>query len=350
MSTPDPVSLIDTARLASWMDGHALECGPISESESLCGGTQNILVRFRRGSRYFVLRRGPAHLRPQSNQTISREARVLSALASTRVPHPTLYAACNDESVLGAAFYLMEPVEGFNPRGTLPVPHSAEPAMRRRMGLALVEGIAELGALDYVSLGLADLGRTTGFLERQVSRWRSQLDSYAEYAGWQGPAELGDVSGVGSWLERCLPPAFTPGIMHGDYHLSNVMYRHDSAELAAIVDWELTTIGDPLIDLGWLIATWPEPDGQQFPGVVGTAPWDGFPTVAELVEHYGRCSARNLEHLRWYTVVACYKLAIILEGTYARACARKSDLETGERLHSAAQTLLRRARLWLSAD
>jgi aminoglycoside phosphotransferase (APT) family kinase protein len=347
MSVTDVHSIIDMSRLEHWMDEQGLARGPVERAQILAGGTQNVLVRFSRGGREFVLRRPPLHPRPKSNDTIRREARVLTALAGTHVPHPALIAACGEESVLGAAFYLMEPVQGFNPRGALPLPHAADRAMRSRMGFALVEGIAALGSVDHVALGLADFGKVDGFLQRQVARWKSQLDGYREFEGWEGASELGDVREVGQWLERNIPNAFTPGIMHGDYHLSNVMYRNDSAELAAIVDWELATVGDPLIDLGWLVATWPEVHGEQSPGVVGTSPWDGFPRAAELVEHYGRHSSRSLQSMQWYTVLACYKLGILLEGTHARACAGKADAATGARLHAAACALFQRAHGWM---
>ena len=125
-------------------------------------------------------------------------------------------------------------------------------------------------------MGLADFGKPANYLERQVARWKAQLDSYAEFAEWPGPSGIPGVDIVSKWLEEHRPPSFQPGILHGDYHLSNVLFRYDSAELAAIVDWELTTIGDPLLDLGWLMATWP--DEGPAAGAVGVTPWDGFPT------------------------------------------------------------------------
>jgi aminoglycoside phosphotransferase (APT) family kinase protein len=156
------------------------------------------------------------------------------------------------------------------------------------------------------------------------------------------------VDVVGDWLEAHRPQPFKTGILHGDYHLSNVMFRCDSAELAAIVDWELATIGDPLMDLGGLLATWPEPDGVQRPGIVGTAPWDGFPTAPELIERYEGVIGRKVDSVEWYGVLGCYKLGILLEGTYARACAGKASVETGERLHAAAQALFGRAMNWVN--
>jgi aminoglycoside phosphotransferase (APT) family kinase protein len=290
-----------------------------------------------------VLRRPPLYLRPNSNDTMRRESRLLAALAGTAVPHPALIAACADEAVLGAAFYLMEPVDGFNPVTGLPDLHRRSD-VQRRMGFALAEALAGLAALDPGERGLDGFGKVEGFLERQVPRWRAQLDGYAAFPGWPGPRALGDVDAVAAWLEANRPAGFTPGIMHGDFHMANVMYRHDTAELAAVVDWELATVGDPLIDLGWLLATWPEPGRE---AMVSVTPWTGFPTAAELVAHYAARSARNLAAADWYAVFGCYKLGILLEGTHARACAGKAPRATGDTLHSRACWLFERAARWI---
>ncbi len=327
------------------MDRHALGEGPIEDAVSLTGGTQNILLRFNRSGRAYVLRRPPEHLRANSNETMRREARILAALANTATPHPRLIAACGDESVLGAAFYLMDPIEGFNAANGLPPLHADSNEVQHRMGLAFIEGTAALGELEYRSLGLADFGRPENFLKRQASRWKSQLDSYREFAGWPGAVGLPAVDRIATWLDAHCPPQFRPGIIHGDYHLANVMFRCDGPELAAIVDWELSTIGDPLVDLGWVLATWPDPGAREGPS--GIAPWRGFPTAEELVAHYGRCSSRDLSAIKWYGVLACFKLGIILEGTYARACAGKAPRDVGDRLHAKCVHLLSRATGWI---
>lgn len=332
---------IDWSRLSDWMDAEGLPRGPIQGAELLAGGTQNILIRFERGGLACVLRRPPFHKRKNSDETMRREARVLGALAGSRVPHPGLIAACSDENVLGAAFYLMEPIRGFNPASGLPEPHRSHPAMRHRMGLAMVEGIAALGAVDHEAVGLADFGRTEGYLERQVPRWRAQLDSYSALAGYPGP-DIPNVEATGEWLDANRPDAWRPGIIHGDFHLANVLFDPDGPELAALVDWELSTIGDPLLDLGWLLATWPEPDGIGT-GMIGAQPWDSFPVAAELVDHYAKHSDRDLRHIAWYEVLACYKLGIILEGTHARACAGKAPKATGDALHATTVGLFERA-------
>jgi aminoglycoside phosphotransferase (APT) family kinase protein len=344
MSTGRPVArdLVDLDRLAAWMDGRGLPPGAFADVTLLGGGTQNILLRFTRGGRAYVLRRPPRHLRANSNETMRREARILGALAGTDVPHPGLIAACPETDLLGAAFYLMEPVAGFNPTTGLPEPHRSDPAVRRAMGFALVDAIAALGRVDHEAVGLGDFGKPAGFLERQVARWRAQLESYRDLPGYGGP-DLPGVDRVAAWLEANRPASWRPGILHGDYHLANVMFAYDGPRLAAIVDWELSTIGDPLLDLGWLLATWPDPSGTTLATAM-VAPWEGFPTAAELVERYRAGSTRDLGAIDWYAVLACYKLGIILEGTHARAAAGKADRATGDVLHATTVALFERAR------
>ncbi len=338
--------IVDLAVLAEWMDGRGLASGPLEGVESLSGGTQNVLLRFTRAGRVFVLRRPPPHLRKNSNETMRREARVLAAIADTDVPHPRLIAACPEEDVIGAAFYLMEPVEGFNPTAGLPDFHAGDPAVRHAMGLSLVDGIAALGAVDYRAVGLEGFGRPEGYLERQVSRWRSQLESYAEFDGYPGP-EIPGVEEVAAWLDAHRPASFDPGILHGDYHLANVMYRYDAPDLAAIVDWELSTVGDPLLDLGWLLATWPASDAPSAASI-GVQPWEGFPSADELVARYAERTTRSLDAIAWYAVLACYKLGIILEGTHARACAGKAPKTTGDVLHATTLGLFERAQKFMA--
>ncbi|WP_246152690.1 phosphotransferase family protein [Sphingomonas montanisoli] len=340
--------MIDVAALERWMDGQGVGQGPIRDLVPLTGGSQNIIARFSRDNgEDYVLRRPPQHPRPDASETMRREARVLKALAGTNVPHPALVAACGDEDVLGAAFYIMRPVDGFNPASALSPLLASDPALRHRLGLALVEGIAALGALDHVALGLADFGRGEGYLERQIGRWRKQYDGYAAAPEWNGGADLPGLMEVADWLSANLPATSVPGILHGDYHLANVMVRHDSAELAAIVDWELATIGDPLVDLGWVLATWPEPDGTG--GTLPIEPWAGFPAADELIAHYAARSERDLSAIGWYRVFAAWKLAVLLEGTYVRACTGKADKAVGDRLHGRAVALIKRAQNWIAA-
>lgn len=342
LAVPDWREAVDVGRLAAWMDVQGLGHGPISDAAPLAGGTQNLLLRFSRGGQGFVLRR-PSPGRPAGSSTIHREALVLQALMSTGVPHPRLLAVSLDDAFLGAPFYLMAPVDGFNPSGRpLPAPHAADPAWRRRMGLAMVDVLLRLGEIDPQRVGLAEFGRPKGFLERQVPRWQKQLQGYADLPGWPGEAGVPGIQVLGEWLSANLPADFTPGLLHGDFHLSNVMFRPDAPEIAAVVDWELATIGDPLLDLGWLLATWPDATGHGA-GTIHVSPWDGFPHPDELVAHYRAGSERDLSQLPWYIALAGYKLAILLEGSHARACAGRAPKAIGDRHHASAQRLVAQA-------
>jgi len=333
---------IDFDALASWMDGRGLSSGPIESVEALAGGTQNVLLRFERGGETFVLRRGPWHLRPKSNEMMRREMRVLAALAGSDVPHPALIAACPDESVIGgdAVFYLMEAVDGFNPTVSLPALHLDDETVRHGMGLSAVDAIAALGAVDHVAVGLDGLGRPEGFLERQVPQWLTHLEGYDRFEGYPGLGfdALDEVAG---WLEAERPKRSTPGIMHGDYHLANLLFRPDGPEVAAVVDWEMCTIGDPLLDLGWLLATWPDDVEAGMTGPLAAA--GGLPGRSELVARYAERSDRDLSAVTWYEVLACFKLGIVIEGTYARAHAGQAPMEIGELLHATALGLLARS-------
>jgi aminoglycoside phosphotransferase (APT) family kinase protein len=336
-----PVQL-DLTAVAGWMDGEGLGTGPLEDVRPLTGGTQNIMLRFERAGRSYVLRRGPQHLRPRSNDVLRRVFTVLSALAGTPVPHARLIAACNDESVLdGAFFYLMEPVDGFNAGVELPELHAGDPAVRHRMGLSMVDALAELGAVDHLAVGLGDFGKPEGFIERQVPRWLGELASYDAFEGYPGP-DIGPVHEVAAWLDERRPTSWRPGIMHGDYHAANVMFSRTGPEVAAIVDWEMCTIGDPLLDLGWMVATWDVPGTpSEFAGKLAQA--GGLATTDELIERYAARSSRDLASIDWYVVLACFKLGIILEGTYARALAGKAPMEIGQQLHDTTVRLFERA-------
>ena len=340
----DRIEGVDLAILDAWMDEQGLPEGPIEHITPLTGGTQNILVRFERGGRAFVLRRPPIHKRANSDETMRREARVLGALAGSDVPHPGLIAACPDEALIGAAFYLMEPVDGWGIGSGLPELHANDPAIKREMGFSMARSIARLGMVDYLAVGLDGLGRPEGYLERQVSRWRHQLESYSELDGYPGP-EIPGVDRVAEWLEANRPPDGPPGILHGDYHIGNVMFRHDGPELAAIVDWELATIGDPLLDLGALIIGWPDEQGRSPLGgaSASSGSLDGLPSTQELIECYGEHSTRDLVEIDWYVVLAAYRLGIILEGSHARACAGRAPKPIGDLLHATTVALFERA-------
>ncbi|TDD04139.1 phosphotransferase family protein [Nonomuraea diastatica] len=326
-STHIDVSAIDLDELGAWMDDQGLPPGPITRVTPVLGGTQNVMVRLERGGRPYILRRPPLHARRKSNEVLRREARVLAALHDTPVPAPTLVAA---QTAREPVFYLMEPVDGFNPSTGLPEPHASDAAIRHRMGLEAAAALAELGRVDPDVL--PGFGRPEGFLERQVPRWLKELDSYGELDGYPGP-DIPGLTEAAGWLTRNLPRTFTPGVMHGDYHFANLMFASDSPRVAAIVDWEMCTIGDPLVDLGWLVAMWP----------AGNDHVPGLPAPPEIIAYYAALSERDMSAIDWYAVMACFKLGIVLEGTHARACAGKAPQDIGDLLHATTLGLFERA-------
>ena len=223
----------------------------------------------------------------------------------------------------------------------LPEPHATSPSIRYQMGLSVVDALAELSMVDYKAAHLGDFGRPEGFLDRQVPRWLRELDSYASSDGYPGHSL--PVEKVAAWLNRNQPASGPVGIMHGDYHLANVMFGYGGPYVAAIVDWEMATIGDPLLDLGWLLATWPEPDEAS--DVIGSelARAGSLPPAHELVRIYGERTGYDVSAADWYAVLACFKLGILLEGTYARSCAGLAPADVGHRLHHTATALFTRA-------
>jgi aminoglycoside phosphotransferase (APT) family kinase protein len=191
--------------------------------------------------------------------------------------------------------------------------------------------------VDHVAVGLGDIGRPEGFLARQVPRWLDHLASY----GCATPT-LPHVDELARWLTAHQPPDSRPGIVHGDYHLNNVLLARDTPRVAAVVDWEMCTVGDPLLDLGWLLITWPDGSGNPVAGGP-LAALGGLPGPDELVAHYAARSDRDLSAVGWYSALAGFKFAVVIEGTHARALAGQADPEVGLRLHQAAVAALDRA-------
>ncbi|MBN9098686.1 MULTISPECIES: phosphotransferase family protein [unclassified Pseudonocardia] len=334
--------LVDLDAVHRWGIAAGLPDAPIQDVRRIGGGTQNVVLWMSWGDRNLVLRRPPEHPRPGSNAALRREMRVLAALAGTDVPHPRLVAGCDDEDVQGGAvFYLMDAVEGSNPGDELGEPYLGSAEARHTGALDTAGALARLAAVDHRAVGLGDLGRPEGFLTRQVPRWLDHLASYERLPGYPGPT-LPHVDELAAWLTAHQPADTRPGIVHGDYHLNNVLLAHDTPRVAAIVDWEMCTIGDPLLDLGWLLVTWPDDGWEPVTGGPLAALGD-LPDRDELVTHYASHSDRDLTDIDWYTALAGLKLAVVIEGTHARALAGKADRDTGLRLHTAAIGLLNRA-------
>lgn len=334
--------LLHWPRLNEWLAAHDLPgSGPVTSVRKLPGGLQNNVFLIERGAGSFVLRRPTKHLRPNSNETMLREARVLEALEGSPVPHPRFYALCSDESVIGACFYMMEALEGFSPNGELPGQYADDAAWRRAMGEELVGAAAALGSIVPQKVGLEGFGKPEEWHARQVSRWRSQLDGYRAMPNYDGHA-LPFVDEVGRWLSDNLPRDGRIGLIHGDLQFANVMFSLRAARISGVVDWELATLGDPLLDLGWILGSWWEegdPEGKR-PLV---RPWQDFLSRAELVRRYAEISGRDLQAMPWFFALACYKLACLLEGTFARSKAGQVPANIGEQVHAYAVWLMTKA-------
>ncbi|MEM9255360.1 MAG: phosphotransferase family protein [Pseudomonadota bacterium] len=307
---PTHAPTIDTPALARWMDGQGLPgSGEPLQATFISGGASNEIFALRRGDNTFALRKPPAKVPKGRNEIMLREYRVIAALNGTDVPHPHGIAVCDDTTVLGSCFYIMAQVEGWTPMGDLPEPFRSDPSLRANMAWELVDGIARLGRVDWQAQGLEGFGKPEGFLDRQVDRWLAHLET----------VRFRDIPGLESaahWLRSHIPKHFTTGIIHGDYQFANVMFQHQApATLVAIVDWEMATVGDPLLDLGWILMTWPDPDEDRSSGYVD---FSGMPSREQLMHRYASTSGLPVDNMDYYIVLARFKMACVLEAGYAR--------------------------------
>ncbi len=311
---------VDAEALGRWLDTHEAPAqGEYPVLELLTGGSQNILYRVRRGANRMVLRMPGARADAARLDGLLREIRLVRGLEGTDVPHAELVAADETGTVLGAPFYLMAEIDGWSPMsGGWQEPFDTDLAARRELAFQLVEGAAKLGRVDWRAHGLEGFGRPDGFHERQVDRWLKFLSAYQV-------RELPGLTEAADWLRRHRPAHYTPGIMHGDYQFANVMYAHGApGRLAAIIDWEMTTIGDPLLDLGWALLGY---DGEN-PRTEGFyLDLTGMPTRSQLLERYEQVSGLSTEHIDYYLVLANWKLGIMLEKTYAASLAPDSKVD-----------------------
>jgi len=312
--------LVDLERLQKFFDDNGLPgSGEPVEATFITGGASNELFEIRRGGHRMALRRPPRIVPAGRNETMLREYRLLAALADTDVPHARAVAVCDDPALMGGCFYLMEYVDGWSPMGGggWPPPFDTELEARRGLAFQLVDGIAKLARVDWRARGLEGFGRPDGFHERQVDRWMSHLAA----------VQFRDIPGLDNaaqWLRAHQPRNYVPGIMHGDYQFANVMFRHGApARLAAIVDWEMATVGDPLLDLGWVIQGWLDEDEDRTTG--SYVDYTGMPSRTELLDYYSRQSGRDTDEIDYYVILARFKLAVVLEAGYARVVQGTTD-------------------------
>jgi aminoglycoside phosphotransferase (APT) family kinase protein len=325
--------------LEAFLDAHGLGEGPL-EAETIGEGHSNVTFAIRRRGGTWVLRRPPRPPLPPSAHDVLREARLLSAVQDAEVRTPRVLATCDDEGVIGAPFYVMELIEGDVLTTDLP------PALEGQgagIGEELVDALVEIHAVDWRACGLEGYGKPTGYLERQLRRFGGLWEH-------NRTRELPLLDSVTAWLAEQLPESGEATIVHGDYRLGNTMFAREAPpRLNAIFDWELATIGDPLADVGYLVATWsqagdPE-DALRGLGAVTRAP--GFPTRDELIARYEERSGRSMSDVRWYMTLALWKSAVFLEGSYKRRLAGRTEDAFFDKLEQGVPAIAERA--WQSA-
>jgi aminoglycoside phosphotransferase (APT) family kinase protein len=306
--------------LEAFLDRRGIGEGRL-EAERIGEGHSNFTFLVRRGDARVVLRRPPRPPLPPSAHDVLREARLLRALESTDVRVPRVIAVGDDDSVLGVPFYVMEEVHGSVVTTDVPPAIDSE-AGRRRLSEELVDALAELHAVDWRACGLEGYGKPTGYLERQVRRFTGLWD-------FNKTREVPVVEEVRDWLADNLPQSSESTIVHGDYRLGNVMVADESpARLVAIFDWELSTIGDPLADVGYLTVTWAQaddPDDTTYSRLSAATRKPGFMTRAELTARYEEQSGRSVSALNWYQALAMWKAAVFMEGNFKRYTLGASD-------------------------
>ncbi|WP_428262318.1 phosphotransferase family protein [Haliangium sp.] len=284
------------------------------EVEQFPGGHSNLTYLVRWAGREYVLRRPPFGSKVKSAHDMGREYRVLSKLAPVyaKAPQPVLF--CDDHDVLGADFYLMERLRGVVLRKNLPEGVSVDPALARRLCEVLVDTLAELHAIDYVAAGLGDFGKPSGYVERQVTGWTKR------YAGARTD-DIQAVDEVAAWLAKTLPPDSAPALIHNDYKFDNmVLDPDDLTHVRGILDWEMSTVGDPLMDVGTTLCYWVQADDPALMSEIRFGPTHlpGMMTRAELAQRYGEASGRDISNMVFYYVFGLFKTAVVAQQIYYR--------------------------------
>jgi aminoglycoside phosphotransferase (APT) family kinase protein len=305
---------LDAARLETFLRNHFPgSAGPLGV-EQFPSGHSNLTYLLRFGGREMVLRRPPFGSKVKSAHDMGREYRVLSKLHAAYPPAPHVLLYCDDESVLGSPFYLMEPIHGIilrrDPPAGLPFP--AETA--RRLSESFVENLARLHGLDYAAIGLADLGKPQGYLERQVQGW---IERYS--GSWTH--DLPEVERISAWLKAHMPATSEAALIHNDYKFDNmVLDPSDITRIVGVLDWEMCTLGDPLSDLGTALAYWAEPhDPEELQQIRwGPTTFPGSLTRAQLVERYAEVTGRDVSEMVFYLAFARFKVAVIVQQIYYR--------------------------------
>ena len=300
----------DVVRLDSWLSDRLDGFGRGVRVRQYEGGQSNPTYLVESAIRRVVLRKKPPGVLLPTAHQVEREYRILAALAATEVPVPDVFVLCEDESVIGTAFYVMAHIDGrvlSDPR--LP---GLEPDLRRALYLSTVAGLAAIHAVDLDAAGLADLGPPSGYLERQVKRWTRQYER-------SGTDDIAAMNELARWLPEHLPTSVHTALVHGDYRLGNLVFAYDSSRLAGVLDWELATLGDPFADLAYLCMGY----HHEGPARAGLVPYpgraSGVPRESELLEEYCRLAGiGEIPHWRFYLAFSFFRLAAILQGVYRR--------------------------------
>jgi aminoglycoside phosphotransferase (APT) family kinase protein len=299
--------------LKSWLSDATGDAGPFT-FVPLSGGNSNETLAVSSPANDWIIRRPPAASLAPSAHAMDREYLLLQALADQPVPAPKPIALCTDAEIPQTPALVMERVDGVALTDSLPDSYPAPAPAARAVGEAVVDALAALHSVPWSETGLETFGKPEGFLERQVPRWRGQLDRYMV-------RELPHLDALTEWLEHNRPSSFEPGILHGDFHFDNcLMSVAPPIQVEAIVDWEMATIGDPLLDLGLFLGFWgtERPERPAMPRVQAISRVDGAPSREELAARYADRSGRSVENIDWYTAFALWKLAMIVEGAFAQ--------------------------------
>lgn len=309
-SARPPAEHLRHVALESFLDQHGLGRGPVSATR-IGDGTSNLTYLLERDGARVVLRRPPPPPLPPSAHDVVREGRIQIALAAVGLRVPRVFAVCEDDSVLGVPFYLMEELDGVVIRDDLP-PSLDTLVQRQHLGEELLRELVRLHAVDWEACDLR-IGEPTGYLERQLRRWRALWEVNAT-------RDLPLCVELGEQLGATLPESPAATLVHGDYRLGNVMLANRApARVVGILDWEMATIGDPLADLGYLTATWSEPGAPEHPLLLTPVTRrPGFPTRARLIARYAEQTGRDISKIGWYQAFALWKAAVFCEATYRR--------------------------------
>ena len=302
---------IDQPKLEAWFFEHVPGVVPPLAFERIAGGRSNLTYAVADGAgTRWALRRPPLGKRLASAHDMAREHRIISALQGTAVPVPPIVGLCQDESVNGAPFFVMEFVDGPILRSRTEAEQRFDEAQRRPIGERVVDTLVAIHAIDPDRVGLGDLGRRQDYVARQLRRWQGQWEKSKTH-------DVPLIDDLHRRLSERIPDQGPATIVHGDYRLDN-MILSDAGEVAAVVDWELCTLGDPLADVGMLIVYWSEAGDELMPLFEAPTTAAGFPSREEIRGRYAEGSGRDLSEIDFYVALACWKLAIILQGVYAR--------------------------------